>query len=253
MPRRLVLILGSLLALAACRVDVVVELDIGPDGSGELTVVAIADAEVVQAAPGLADDLRFDDAQAGGWVVDGPAPTEDGGLTATLRHVVTSADDATNLLAGLGPPFVDVRLTRTVDGDETTSALRGSLQLASGFDSFADADLLAAVGGTPYSDEIAAAGATPSESLSFVFRAALPGEIDATTGESRDGALQWEAPLDGTIEDLATRAVQRPASGGSWARPLSWLALVALVVWIGFAAALLIAVVRARRARSRRT
>ena len=246
------MLVGLLLALAACRVDVVVELAVGPDGTGELTVAATADSDVVRDAPGLGGDLHFDDAVAVGWVVDGPSATDDGGLTVTLSHPVTSAEDATNLLTGLGPPFTDVRLQRTAVDDETTVTLSGSLQLESGFDSFADADLLTAVGGTPYADQIAAAGVTPAESLSFVFRATLPGEVEATTGDSNDGALQWEAPLDGSAQDLATRAVQRSAGGGSWARPLSWLVLAALVAWVGLAAVFVAYVVRARRSRARR-
>lgn len=252
MVRRLVLVLGSLLALAACRVDVVVELTMRADGSGELTVVATADAEVVADAPGLAEDLRFDDAVAAGWVIEGPAATDEGGLMATLRHEVTSAEDASNLLAGLGPPFADVRLARAASDGETTVSLSGSLHLAAGFDSFGDTDMLDAVGATPYAAEIAAAGATPSESMSFVFRADLPGAVESTTGRSEGGALQWDARLDGSTQDLATRTVQRPTRGGSWARPLSWVALAALVVWVLLAVAFIAHVVRVRRARARR-
>src|ERR671911_239027 len=78
----------------ACRLDVGVVVRLGADGTGEITVTATADADVIaQAPPGLAGDLRFDDAAAGGWVVDGPTPTEDGGLTITLRHPVASAEE----------------------------------------------------------------------------------------------------------------------------------------------------------------
>ena len=68
-------------------------------------MTAVADADVVAQAPGLAESLQFADAVAAGWVVEGPTATEDGGLTVTLRHPVTSAEEATNLLASLGPPF----------------------------------------------------------------------------------------------------------------------------------------------------
>jgi len=265
--RRLLLSLAvvAVVLLAGCRLDVVVDLQLGADGTGALSVTATVDPEVVRDAPGLADDLRFDDAVALGWVVDGPTPTEDGGLTVTLRHPVTSADDATNLLAGLGPPFVDVRLERTTaaaaadgDGDgggtpdEATTTMSGRLELAAGFDSFADADLLAATGATPYAEQIAAADATPSTSLSIVFRAALPGEVESTTGETDDGALQWDAPLDGSAQDLATVTAQRPAGGGAWARPLSWFLLALFVLWVVLAVVLIIAVARARRARAAR-
>jgi hypothetical protein len=241
--------LAAVLALAGCRVDVDVELTIGADGTGELDVTATADAEVVQQAPGLAEDLRFDDAEAAGWTVAGPDPTDDGGLTVTLRHPVTSPEEATNLLASLGPPLVDPRLTRAVEGDEVAWTLDGRLTLPNGFDSFADAELLAAVGGTPFADQLA--GADPVESMSVVLRADLPGAVEDTTGERADGRLQWDAPLDGTSVDLATRTVQRPASGGGWARPVAVVALVLLVGWL-IAAGLFIAyVVRARQRRGR--
>jgi hypothetical protein len=230
---------------------VAVDLVVGADGAGELAVTATADAEVVERAPGLARDLRFDDAEAAGWTVAGPDPTDDGGLTATLRHPVASAEEATNLLASLGPPFVEPRLTRTAEGDDVTWTLDGRLTLPDGFASFADADLLATMGGTPYADELA--GADPTESMSVVLRADLPGAVEDTTGERADGRLQWNAPLDGTAVDLATRTVQRPASGGGWARPVSVLALVLLVGWL-IAAGLFIAyVVRARQHRNLHT
>lgn len=256
MIRRAALSLVLLWVLAACRVDVSVDLTIGPDGTGELTVAAVADADVVQQAPGLADDLRFDDAAAAGWVVDGPTATETGGLSVTLRHPATSAAEATNLLASLGPPFADMRLERTPaeDGEETTVVLSGQLTLPAGFDSFADSDLLAAVGGTPYADELAAAGATPADSMSVALRAELPGEIEETTGREEDEALAWDAPLDGTALAVSARTVQRPPSGGGWAGPVSTISLVLLVLWVAAAAAFIVSVARARsrRAKARR-
>jgi hypothetical protein len=240
----------GVVVLAGCRVDVTVDLVLGADGTGEVVVTATADAEVVERAPGLAEDLRFDDAAAAGWTIEDPTPTDDGGLSVTLRHPVTSAAEATNLLASLGPPFNDVRVERTTDGDETTVTLSGGLDLANGFESFADSELLAAAGGPPFADELD--GITPAESMSVVLRADLPGEVDETTGQRRDGALEWDAPLDGTSVDLATTTVQRPASGGSWARPLSVLALVLLLGWLAVAGAFLVSVARIRRRRRAR-
>lgn len=242
--------------LGGCRLDVTVDLVVEADGTGELTVTAIADPEVVEQAPGLADDVRFDDAIAAGWVVDGPSATADGGLTVTLRHPVTSDADATNVLASLGPPFAGVRVERTApspEDDETTVLLSGQLNLPAGFDSFADADLLAAVGGSPYASDLDAAGATPDRSMSAALRVSLPGEIEETTGTDTDGVLVWEAPLDGTSTEVAALSVQRPAGGG-WSGPVSTIVLVLLVAWVAAAAAFIVSVGRARsrRARARR-
>ena len=137
------------------------------------------------------------------------------------------------------------------------SPLSGQLTLPAGFDSFADSDLLAAVGGTPYADDLAAAGATPAGSMSVALRADLPGEVEETTGTddgSDDEALVWEAPLDGTSAAVTARTVQRPADGGGWAAALSTIALVLLVLWVAAAAAFIVSVARARsrRAKARR-
>ena len=250
MLRRLVALAACVAALAGCRLDVDARLEIGADGAGELVVTATADADVVQQAPGLATDLRFGDARAAGWRVEGPTVTDDGGLTVTLRHGVTSPEEATNLLASLGPPFQDVRLERTAVDDETTWNLSGQLVLADGFASFADSDLAAAAGGAPFSEQLA--GVTPQDSMSIVFGADLPGAVEETTGDTRDGRVEWTAPLDGSSTDLATRTVQRPSSGSAWAGPLSVLALVLLVVWVVVAGLFIAHVTNARRRRRAR-
>ncbi len=258
MPRRALIVLVAVLGaalLSSCRLDVDVRMRVGPDGAGELTVDAVADADVVAQAPGLAEDLHLDDATAAGWTVDGPAATEDGGLRVTLTHPFASAEEASNLLASLGPPFTAVTLQRVVspeDPDEVTVTLAGQLQLDGGFEVFADADLLGATGGMPFGDELAASGATPASSMTIRLHSELPGEIESTTGTAEGGALVWEAPLDGSSVDLATTAVQRPASGGSWAGPVSWIALLLLVAWLALVAVAGAAVVRARRRRADR-
>ena len=211
-----------------------------------MTVTGTADAEVVEQVPGLAEDLRFEDAVAAGWTVEGPTATDTGGLTITLRHAVSSADEATNLLASLGPPFVDVRLTRTIDGDDTTTELTGQLVLENGFDSFADSDLLARP----------AAHRSPPiwpprlpRSRCRCSCARLPGDIEETTGTEVDGVLEWSAQLDGSTLDLTTRTVQKP--GPTWASVvLGHRARVARRVGPA-RGAFLVSVVRVRRRRAK--
>ena len=247
------LVLAGVLALSACRVDATVELELGADGTGTVTVTAAADADVVRQAPGLADDLRFDDAIAAGWTVDGPTATDDGGLRVTLRHPVTSAAEATNLLASLGPPFTAMNVERVTseDGDTTTITLSGELTLPGGFDAFADADLLAAVGGSPYAEELAAAGADPASSMSVALRARLPGDLEESTGREEDGLHVWEAPLDGSTEAVRLRTVER-RPGGGLSSLLSTVLLLLLVAWVVAATAFVVSVVRARSRRARR-
>lgn len=217
-----------------------------------MTLTALADAEVVQQAPGLAADLRFDDAVAAGWTVDGPTATEDGGLRVALTHPVTSAAEATNLLNSLGPPFTTMSLERVTsdDGDTTTMNLSGQLVLAGGFDAFADSDLLAAVGGTPFAASITAAGATPADALGIALRAELPGEVEESSGKESDDAQVWSAPLDGSTSAVVLRTVQKP--GGAFSSLLATVLLLLLVAWIGASTVFIVSVVRARARKASR-
>lgn len=255
MTRRLALVLVSLLALTACRLDVSVSVEMQPDGTGDVTLLAVADAELVQQVPDLVDDLRLDDAIANGWTVEGPVDTEGGGLTITLTHEFRSAEELANVMNSIGPPLTQMAAARTEVEDQTTNAIDGVLVLPNGFESFADADLIQAVGGLPFAEQFAAGGMTPSEAMSFTFRVDLPGElISSETGTETDaGAIEWTAPLDGTSVGLYTATVQRPAGAASdWAGPVATIALVALIVWVIVAAAFITFVVVARRAKRRR-
>lgn len=224
-----------------------------PDGTGTVAVVAVADAELMAEVPDLADDLRLDDAVAAGWTVEGPTATDGGGLSVRLTHDFHSAEELANVLNSIGPPLTEMAAARTTQDDVTTNAISGTLVLADGYASFSDTDLTEAVGGLPFGDRIEASGVAPQDALSFTLRASLPGElVSAETGVERDGAIEWVAPLDGSQVNVLVQTVQRPASGGSWAGPVSKVALVLLIVWLVLATAFIVFVAVARRRRSRR-
>ena len=230
-----------------------------PDGTGTVTVAAVADAELVSQVPDLVDDLRLDDAIANGWEVAGPTALDGGGMSITLTHPYHSAEELASVLNSIGPPLTDMQAARTTDPADpngpTTNAIDGTLVLPNGYESFADAALVEAVGGQPFGDQIAASGLTPSEAMSFTFRVSLPGElVSSETGtEVGNGVIEWKAPLDGTSVDLLTQTVQRPAgSGNSWARPLSNVALVLFVGWLVISVAFIVFVAVARRGKRRR-
>lgn len=258
---RLLLIALGALVLTGCRLDVTVDVVMQPDGTGMVTVVAVADAELVQRVPDLVDDLRLDDAVANGWVVEGPTPQAGGGVTITLSHPFGSAQELATVLNSIGPPLSGMAAARNAEAGEeagaagrTTNAVQGTLVLPNGFQSFADDELVQAVGGQPFGEELTASGLTPAQAMSFTFRVDLPGELVSSTGtEVGDGTIQWQAALDGTSTELLIQTVQEPAGGGNgWARPLSTVALVLLVVWVLAAAAFITFVAVARRSKRRR-
>lgn len=251
---RLLLVVCAL-ALTACRVDANVDVEMAENGSGVITVTAVADAELVARAPGLADDLRFDDLVAAGWVVQGPAATADGGLSLVLRHPFGTPEQATSILASLNGrngPLLDVILGRTLAERSVELSMTGFSGTTVGLASFADDELLAAVGAVPWASEVAAQGLTIDQALSVSISAALDGEVVATTGTAGDdGRVRWSVPLDGSLIDLATTSSVSLDKGGVW-RVLPYLALAALVVWVLAAAALIWRMVMARRTPLRR-
>ena len=205
----------------------------------------------------MVDDLALDDVVAAGWSIDGPNVTDAGGLRLVMSHPFRSQGEATNLLQSLGPPFVAMEVGRGTNGDVTTSRLSGRLVLADGFGSFADPELVAAVGSLPFATQIAASGATPETSMSFTIRALLPGELnDAATNvePNAGGVLEWSVPLDGSVLLWQAESTQQPGDGQQWARPLSILALVALIAWVAVMTLFIgyIAIARWRRARGYR-
>ena len=252
--RRLLLFGVGVLVLSSCQLDIAVDVLVEPDGTGTITVVTTADSEVIEQVPTIADELVLDDIVAAGWAVDGPNPTPDGGLIVTMSHAFASAAEATNLLRSLGPPFNEIELGRGTNGDVTTNQLGGRAGLPNGFESFADDDLLAAVGSVPFAAEIAASGATPETSMSATVRARLPGELVLAESNAEvldDGRLEWVMPMDDSVLEWSARTEQAPSQGGVWAEPVSIAALVALIAWAGFMGLFILYVAFARWRKAR--
>lgn len=255
--RRLLALVVVALALTACKVDTTVDVMVKADGSGVITLTAVADADVLAQAPGLAEDLRFDDAIAAGWVLTPPAATETGGLEVVLTHEFATVEEATALLQsinGVGGPLHDVVLSRIVTDDDITTSLAGTLRVDGGIDAFADPDVLAAIGGSPYADNIAATGLRPTDVVTFTFNADLPGESTTPATGTVDGeqALTWSVPLDGTTADLTSSTVLAQGTPSSIWGTVATIALIMLVAWCVVAVAFIAFVSRARKQRAQR-
>jgi len=257
--RRTLLLLAAVLGLSACRVDATVDVAMQPDGSGTVTLTLVADQAVVQSTADLAGDLRFDDAIAAGWTVEGLVDTAEGGQQVVLTRPFSTAEEATALLrslSGPGGPLHEVSITRTVTDDDITTALTGVARVDGGIDAFVDTEVLTAIGGSPFADDIAATGLSPSEVVVLTFNADLPGSATSQGGGSpvdgRTDVLTWRIPLDGTQLDLTSVFVQgqgRPS--GIWGA-IATVSLGALVVWCVLAVGFIAFVANARRQRAMR-
>lgn len=235
--------------------DANVDVEMAENGSGVIALTAVADAELVARAPGLAEDLRVDDLVAAGWAVQGPAPTADGGLSIVLRRSFATPEEATAVLATLnGPdgPLLDVLVGRRVGERDVTLSMAGFAGVTNDLAAFADADLLTSVGATPWAAELAASGRTLADALSLTVSAGLEGETESVAGVvGDDGRIRWSVPLDGTLVDLATTSTVSLARGGLW-RALPYLALAALVLWVAAAVFVVWRLVAIRRIAARR-
>lgn len=237
------------------------------DGSGVVTITAVADAAVVAKAPDLATDLAFDDVKTAGWSVVGPTAESDGGVRVILSKAFQTPAEASEILAnvsGANGPLVGIGLTRQRDGVVATFDLTGSLQITGGLAAYMDEDVLASVGAAPYAAELAAANQQPQSAVAITFVATLPGEVKTTTGVAGSGVtgavvtsssvpgshtLRFTVPTDGSALDITTRSEYRYPSN-SWAAPLATGAWILLIVWIVASVVLIGYVVVARRRRA---
>ena len=202
-------------------------------------------------APGLADDLRFDDAKAAGWTVTGPTSTDDGGLQVELTHPFANPEEATALLQsinGSGGPLHNVDARPCRERVRHDRPLAGSLRI-DGLAAFADPDVLAAVGATPYAEEIAASGQGPSQAVGVTVGRRCRARSTRRQAQSPTATVSWIVPLDGSQLDLATNAVDDHGTAKIWGIA-SNAALIALVAWCVIAAAFIAWVVQQRKRRA---
>lgn len=257
MSRRLVAGLCRLLGIgaivvvaAACRLDVSTTVDVARNGSGRITVVAVADAELVKRAPELKDGIAADDLRARGWTVGTPTPLPDGGMQVIVEHTFATPGEATELLAGLSGdagPFHDLQLTRSGSIAASTYEFTGELRVDGGLSAFADADLIAAVGEVPFDTILVTEDRPLADTVSFSLATRLPGDIGETSGAVDGSVVRWEVPLDGSSVEVQARARNFDVAA-LLARVIAVVAFVALVAWIVGVIIVALRVIRRRRA-----
>lgn len=239
------------LILTSCRVDQSVSLVVNPNGSGEVTVVVVADKDVVTKAPNLASDLRTDDLVAAGWKVSQPEKTKTGGLSVTLVHPFKNpaeANIALSQVSGAKGPLHEMIVTRAGKDTNSKWTLTGHLEVTGGLEAFIDDAGLKLVGSAPYLANVQDAGLDLGDAVGITFTAQLPGEIDTTTGVPGDGGISWSVPMDGSKVDIATSSTNVDIAS-SISRVGKVLLLALLVLWI---AATLILLMMVANSRSRR-
>jgi len=254
---RLLVVVATLVLLAGCHLDLAVQVDVRADGSGTVTVTATADADLLSKAPGAVADLRFDDARAAGWTVDGPTKTAGGGARVVLSKPFSSPEEATQVLAeinGSRGPLRGLTVTQAREFAKVTTAVHGGVRVDGGVAAFADDALVKLSGRVPLAQQVAASGVPLDRAATVTLTVTGPGSVRATNGAPVGvGSATWKpsladgrsAPVQVTFvrEDRAATQARSIERGTTWGL-VAWGVIFALIV-------LAVALVAARRRRGR--
>lgn len=186
--RRLVMAAALVVVVAACDVDITVDVDVARDGSGVVEVVVVLDDEAAARIPELADLLRTDDLVEAGWQIDGPVDTVDDGFELVARKPFASPDQLQPVLDEITGPdgaFRDFALSRATEFAEVDLSLSGVVDLSRGVELFSDAELTEALDGRPLGIDLAALEAEIgpiADAVELTFEAHLP----ATNGDDAE-------------------------------------------------------------------
>jgi hypothetical protein len=246
-------VLCAMLLLSSCRVDQTISLEVNRNGTGKVIVTAIANKAILDAAPELAADIRTDDLVAAGWKVDGPTPTEDGGLLLEISRSFKDPAEATVILGQVnGPrgPLQEAVLTRSGKDTNSVWTLAGRLEVNGGLQAFIDDAAFELLGAAPYAADIQEADLDLGAAVGLNFTVSLPGEIESTTGVQNNGAISWLVPMDGSRVDIATSSTNVDVVS-SVAGVGRVLILGLLILWIAGMAVLLLLVFNAKQRRTR--
>jgi hypothetical protein len=259
----MVAILVALLTVG-CRMEIGLTIDLGADGSGQVLVEIIADPALTAALPPGADLVLVDDARQAGWSIEGPTPTDDGGLRILMTKTTTSMEEIASAIADIGPPLSVTSLERRADTKDglisqivSQFSVRATLpngDQTEGFAIFSDPELTSVLGGLPFGQELLASGAAPATSMGFTLEISAAGQVSQHSGqvisENEDrSVVRWSVPMDGSTTEISMTTVQRP-DGTAWAGGMSTLLLAVLLLWVIASGAFITWVILARRRRA---
>lgn len=208
-------------ALGACRADLSVEVDAAAGGAGHVRVTVTLDRAAATQVEDLARQLRVEDLEATGWVVEGPSPVAggDGSVRVHASKRFTSPSDAAAVideLSGADGPFSTLRLTRHQGLWRTTTELRGTVDLAAGLGAFADPALDAVLGAPNLGLDPAAVERDLGGPLVDAVRVELVGRLDGTVTSnaprSRAGASVWPVAMGSVVAVSARSEALHPSS-----------------------------------------
>jgi FMN phosphatase YigB (HAD superfamily) len=219
---RLFALVGALLVLSACQVDLGVNIDVEENGAGTVTASVELDDEALSRLGDLDGALRLEDLAATGWTVTPPrlsdpaADPDDADAAAYSIEVAKRFERPEDLqrvldeLTGAGSAFKNFQIVQTATRDETTMTLTGQGDLTRGVDTFTDAQLSGLLDAPPLGIEIATLEeqiGPLSEAVTMTVTARLPGGTQDTVMEIPLGESA-EITAEVKQESLASRILR---------------------------------------------
>jgi hypothetical protein len=193
----------ALASLAACRADVVVGIEVEPDGSGTVEVTLDLDQEAASRLGDPSEAVRSDDLRLAGWEVGEPVPAEGGGVTLSATRQFADRDQlemALEEVGGVDGVFRDVSLDVRDGFGRAEYEFGADVSLTGSPEQFSDPALAAELGGLPLArspEELTAAGADDPEAITLTVTVGLPGGDPRTTGSVADRRATWTFPVTG--------------------------------------------------------
>ena len=211
--RRVVAAALLLVVLGACKVDVSVGVDTKADGSGEVRVTAVLDEDAAERVGDLEKNLRTDDLEKAGWIVDDIERRDDGSVSQTIRHPFDDTAEAEQVLAELGgddPETNAAAPLRAFELDQergffrTTTTFSGVVDLARGIEAFSDASLTEAFGGQPLGAPVdqleRQLGASFDRLFGLQIAVRMPGDVESNAPTDADNGAVWAPKLGERVE-----------------------------------------------------
>jgi hypothetical protein len=250
--------LVALVLLSACRVDVIVDIDVQPDGSGVVVVDVVFDPDVIAAVPDLADHLRLDDLEEAGWGINLFAADE-GTLRVRGERDFTSIEQLASILEGIDGPggiFQGAGLNVDRRDENVTYRFHLDVSLDTTVVDLVDPAIAEALNGEPFGVPTAEleqrSGGPLDEVVTLTVRARIPddageGQVEGSWTLAEEGGRRLKAT--GVVVDEDIRAADAAAADARAAVPtaVKWL-----LVWWGVLGAAAVAILWSTRRRSLR-
>ena len=209
--RRALLLPVLALVLAACQLQVDVNVTVAKDGSGTVeAVVTLDDAAVANVGGDLSKALALDGLRAEGWTIEGPTRQADGHTVVRVRHRFAEPAGAATVfaqLSGKGGPFQGFAVTRRASLTRTTGG-----RSPVGWTSSAAPEPGAPPATRTWPSCPTGSGTSLQRIVQVRVRVLLPGQVTSNATTKATNGASWQLAFGGQPLHLQAHGTERHAT-----------------------------------------